>query len=307
MDDNSSRILLYSYDKDKHCFIQESTGQELPLPMSVTLQVTRKCNLECVYCSEDEQLKEYPLSTVKAMIENLTGVNRVIVSGGEPTLRKDLVEILAHLQEKRFPVIAIATNATRINKDLAAAMKPFLTYADVTIDGTPENHNKIRGQFDNVISGIRNLIDEGIDVSLVNVLLSDNKSDIIDVCQRADDLGAKKLKILSPIRKGRGTQVLSHGLASAELLEVFALIKAAKKERGWRVKVTITDWDLVEEGHAVLIHPDGDIVASPVPSQPACIMKFGNILQEHIGDAWKRYPYVKNHYRKYFEDSLLVC
>jgi MoaA/NifB/PqqE/SkfB family radical SAM enzyme len=241
------------------------------------------------------------------MIDNLSGVNRIILSGGEPTLRKDLVEILAYLQSMKFPVVAMATNATRITKELAANLAPVLTYADVTIDGAPANHNLIRGQFENVLRGIHNLIDEGVDVSLVNVLLSDNKSDVLEVCQMADDLGAKKLKILSPITKGRGTSVISHGLTSPELSEIYELIKQTKAARGWQVKITITDWNIVDEGHAVLVHPDGDIVASPVPSQQACILKFGNILQEHMRDAWKRYPYRENHVRKYLEDSLLVC
>jgi MoaA/NifB/PqqE/SkfB family radical SAM enzyme len=275
--------------------------------MSITLQITRICNLECVYCSEDAQLKQYPLSIVKKMIDNMSGVNRIIVSGGEPTLRRDLVDILKYLHESAFPTIAIATNATRITPDLARQMKPYLSYADVTIDGSPEVHNQIRGQFDKVLSGIRNLKAEGVDVSLVNVLLGENRKDIIDVCQMAQDLGARKLKILSPIKKGRGAEVLSHGMSSNELINVFELVKAVKKERNWTLKITITDWDLVSEGHAVLIHPDGDIVASPVPSQSGCVLKFGNILEGHIAEAWRHYPFIENHVKKYFEESLLVC
>lgn len=299
--------LVFSYDKDKHCFIKEQDGKDPTLPMSVTLQITRRCNLECIYCSEDAQLKEYPLATVKKMIDNLTGVNRIIVSGGEPTLRRDLVSILQYVQEKGFPIVSIATNATRITRELAVQLRPVLTYADVTIDGTPDNHNRIRGQFEQVLTGLHNLIDEGIDVSLVNVLLSDNKSDLVDVCQMAENLGAKKIKVLSPIRKGRGAEILSKGLSSPELTGMFDQVKLAKKERGWKIKITITDWNIVNEGHAILIHPDGDIVASPVPTQPACIQKFGNIMNERIEQAWMRYPYVRNHLRKYFEESLLVC
>lgn len=302
------RNLPFEFDSATHRFVKKVDQKfELDLPMSVTLQITRRCNLECIYCSEDLQLKEYDTEVVKKMIDNLTGVNRIIVSGGEPTLRKDLAEILHYIKKCGFPTIAMATNATAITKDLAIRLKPVLDYADVTIDGTPTVHNKIRGQFDLVYRGIRNLIEAGVDVSLVNVLMTDNKADLVDVCQMADDLGARKLKILSPIRKGRGAQILSHGINSEELSETYSLIKNEKSKRKWNVRITLTDWNVVSEGHAILVHPDGDIVASPVPSEVMCIKKFGNILDEHISSAWKRYPYIQNHARKYFEDSLLVC
>ncbi|NWG36689.1 radical SAM protein [Nitrososphaera sp.] len=300
--------LPFNFDLQAHCFVRKGDADlKLDLPVSVTLQITRRCNLECIYCSEDLQLREYDTDTVKRMVDNLSGVSRIIVSGGEPTLRRDLVEILKYIKDKGFPTIAVATNATVITKSLAKELSSVLSYADVTIDGTPEIHNKIRGQFDKVYTGIRNLVEAGVDVSLVNVLLSDNKSDLVDVCQMADNLGVRKLKILSPIRKGRGADILSHGLSSEELSETYEMLKLVKRERGWKVKITLTDWERVREGHAILIHPDGDIVASPVPSEATCIKKFGNILTEHITEAWKQYPYVQNHIRKYFEESLLVC
>lgn len=59
-------------------------------PLTVTLQITRRCNLQCPYCSESEFISDPTLKEIEKMIKNLKGVNRIIISGGEPTLRKDL-------------------------------------------------------------------------------------------------------------------------------------------------------------------------------------------------------------------------
>jgi MoaA/NifB/PqqE/SkfB family radical SAM enzyme len=123
----------------------------------------------------------------------------------------------------------------------------------------------------------------------------------------ADKLGARKLKILTPIRKGRGAEILSHRLDSNSLSGIFEIIKRHKEEEKWKVRITITDWNQVEEGHAILIHPDGEVVASPVPSLPTCIEPIGNVLNEDIQECWKRYRFTNQHVKKYIEDTLLVC
>lgn len=301
----------YYFNLQKNTFSGEkdldTITNSLNLPMSITLQVTRKCNLKCIYCSEDAQLTEPTNEMIRQMIDNIVGIERVIVAGGEPTLRRDLPEILDYLKEKKFPVVSIASNAVLIDKDFAVKLARSLDYADITIDGTPKIHNKIRGQFDKVVKGINNLKDAGVPISIVNVLLSDNVKDVIAVCRMAEQFNARKLKILSPIRKGRGSSILDKRLSSDKLADIFNTIKKTKEKENWKVRITITDWDIVDEGHAILIHPDGEVVASPVPSKPNCIEPFGNILEEDIGKCWKRYPFVKNHVRKYLEESLLVC
>lgn len=176
--------------------------------------------------------------------KKLSGVQRVILAGGEPTLRDDLPEIASELS-KDVEVVAMASNAVLVTPSLAAALKKSLAYVDITIDGTREIHNKIRGHYDQVLRGIRNFVEAGVDVSLVSVLLSDNVSAILDVCKTANELSAKKLKILTPIRKGRGANIVDRGLAPSELKELFDEIRDAKAKNGWKVRITLVDWEKV--------------------------------------------------------------
>ena len=127
------------------------------------------------------------------------------------------------------------------------------------------------------------------------------------VAQIADVLGAKKLKILSPIPKGRGKDVVNQRLSSENIRKLFENLKSLKKHTGWNVRITVTDWERIKEGHALLVHPNGDVVASPVWTKEGCIEYVGNILKDLISKIWEKYPYKENHVKKYIEKSLMVC
>jgi molybdenum cofactor biosynthesis enzyme MoaA len=60
----------------------------------VILQVTKRCDFDCVMCSETLQMKDPALDQVATMATNLAGVQRVFLSGGEPLLRRDLIDIV---------------------------------------------------------------------------------------------------------------------------------------------------------------------------------------------------------------------
>jgi len=280
--------------------------RSLRFPLSMTLQVTRRCNLRCVYCSEDALIKEPSSEFLHSLIDRMCGLERVIIAGGEPTLRDDITDLANHLS-KTVRIVAMASNSVLVTEKLAHDLSESLSYVDVTVDGTRETHNRIRGKYDEVLAGTRNFVEAGIDVSIVTVLLRDNMRDILHVCNLADELHAKKLKILTPIRKGRGERILSHALGSTELQHLYNRVKKEKQRRGWRFRITITDWGLVDEGHALLVHPDGDVVASPVPSAAKCITIVGNLKENSLEWIWRKYPYKENHIRKYLEESLYVC
>ena len=302
---------MVRFNKREHRFyVSPKTGldaTELKFPMSISLQVTRDCNLNCLYCSEVGDMQSPVITIIKEIISNLCGVKRIIITGGEPLKRDDLVEIVAYAKELQFETISLATNGVLLGPDLTRNLVGLIDYVDVTIDGPRKIHNRIRGEYDAVINGIRMLQNVGITFSIVTVLYRENVDSILHTCQIADVLGARKLKIVPPINKGKGKNVLSELLSSEELLHTFQKIRLEKERNGWTPRITVTDWKRVGEGHALLVHPNGDVVASPVPSRENCIEVIGNILEEKIESIWKRYSYKENHLKKYIEKTLYVC
>jgi MoaA/NifB/PqqE/SkfB family radical SAM enzyme len=300
---------MYKYDiKDHHFIINENVKvSDLKKPMSISLQVTRNCNLKCVYCSEIGYYKDPSLNEIENMLTNLKEIERIIITGGEPLVRNDIINILQSVKENNIKTVALATNAINLTNDLLLKMSPYLDYIDVTIDGPRKVHNKIRGRYDDVIKGVNLIKDSEIPFNLVTVMYEDNVDVINYTCQISDMLGAKKLKIMTPISKGRGKNIIDKKVKDKNIEKVFDQIKNQKERCGWTPRITLIDWNMVGEGHALLIHPNGDVVASPVPSEEECIKYIGNLLKEDIIRIWEKYPYKQNHMNKYIERSLYVC
>jgi MoaA/NifB/PqqE/SkfB family radical SAM enzyme len=260
-----------------------------------------------LYCSEADYIQNASLKKIERMISNLSGVKRIIVTGGEPLVRNDAFEILRYIRRAQFENVSLATNGVLIDRHVAENLSSLVDYVDVTIDGPRRTHNEIRGEYDAVVSGIKALSNARVAFSLVTVLFKKNVDSILYVCQIADTLGAVQLKIVTPIYKGRGMKINSERLSSDQLSMAFHKIRSEKERNGWMTRVTMTDWNNVGEGHAILVHPDGYTVASPVPSKKNGILGLGNVLEENIKSIWTKYPYKENHLRKYLEKTLYVC
>ena len=292
------------FNFEKHHFYGE-VPEALDKPLTLTLQVTRRCNLHCIYCSEEKQLPEPNKRELEDIMSKIRNVRRIIVSGGEPLLRLDIINILKELRSQRN-ILALATNCTRVDKESANKLVGLIDYADVTIDGPRNIHNIIRGNYDSVLEGVFNLREKGIEYSFVTVLVPQNFEYLEDICQIVDTLGGRKHKILTPIPKGRGKEIYKETKDRYSLDEIFSRLRSAKEKKGWRQRITITDWTKIGEGHALLIHPDGNVVASPIFCNDKEVEYVGNLHRESLEDIWKRYPHKQEHFKKYLEKSLYV-
>lgn len=297
---------MYQFNHEKQHFVHVGNELEIPVyPLTVTLQINRTCNLKCIYCSEYEQIDEISLEKAKEYIAKLRGVKRIIISGGEPLLHKNLLEILI-LSRKSFDVVALATNATLMTQQKAETIVPYVDYFDITIDGPRNIHNCIRGEYDKIVDGIQNIRNAGGKLSIVTVLFEKNKDVLPYIALLADTFGAEKLKILSPIPKGRGMDIYDKRLSSEEAEEIFRRLAEYKDEFGLKTKLVMTDWNRIREGHAILVHPDGNVVASPVWMRKKCVEDIGDLNLEDIHNIWENYPYKEHHVSKYIEKTMRV-
>ena len=88
----------FKFDRNSCRFL---TGDdELNFPLSVILQITRKCNFSCVFCSETEKMDDMSIESIQTIVKNLEGVPRVYLSGGEPLMRKDFIDVLKLFKDK---------------------------------------------------------------------------------------------------------------------------------------------------------------------------------------------------------------
>jgi radical SAM protein with 4Fe4S-binding SPASM domain len=139
-------------------------------PMAVQGEVTTKCNLNCQHCSNASgrggiDMKKEDYFKIIDMLSD-AGTLTFAVTGGEPFVRKDVLEIVEKCCNTFYDV-HIATNGTLIGKEEAAALAEYSNLSViVSLDShTPEFHDtfrRVEGTFDRAVSGIRNLVSEGI-------------------------------------------------------------------------------------------------------------------------------------------------
>jgi len=102
--------------------------KDAPWLRSLQLEVTTLCNEKCIHCYIPSETKEdgvmMPLSQVKAIIDSFVRMSglRIILSGGEPFLHKDIIEILTYCREKDL-MIFIHSNVSLLNAETLKFIK----------------------------------------------------------------------------------------------------------------------------------------------------------------------------------------
>jgi MoaA/NifB/PqqE/SkfB family radical SAM enzyme len=167
--------------------IQE-LAEAATVPLSVILQVTKRCNFDCSFCSETLQLPDPTLAELDLIRSHLAGVNRVFLSGGEPLLRQDFGDIV-DMYTGHF-ILAIPTNATR-GLQHAAAMVGKVAFVNVGLEGPRSTTNRVRGDYDQVMTGIRAFLEHGLPLSLSAVVYRSTLHALPFTYQIADVIGGQ--------------------------------------------------------------------------------------------------------------------
>lgn len=148
----------------------------VPKPLYAGLRVTRQCNSRCVMCSDwssHDKARELSLSEIEQILKNplFSSVEKFVLSGGEPTLREDLVQIADIVLDScsRVKEISLLTNGldtTLVMENVKSILSlPKLKQLDnfavsVSLDGYGDTHETIRrvpGAFERVSETIRQL------------------------------------------------------------------------------------------------------------------------------------------------------
>jgi len=199
----------------------------------VVWNVGQRCNLKCVHCYSHSDNRDYPgeLSTGegKKLIENLARFRSPVIlfSGGEPLLRRDLLE-LGSLATERGMRAVISSNGTLITTQMAADLKRIgLSYVGVSLDGMRETNDRFRGvsgAFEAALKGIRNCQDAGIKVGLRFTINRRNAADIPPMFDLIEKENIPRICFYHLVYAGRGSALMKEDLDGAETRRVVDLI-----------------------------------------------------------------------------------
>lgn len=272
-------------------------------PLSVILQVTRRCNFDCDFCSETQRMQDPSLNELEQICRNLSGTQRVFLSGGEPLLRRDFIDIVDMF---RSFIIGVPTNAVR-GVQLAPKLAGKVAFVNVGLEGPRATTNRVRGDYDRVLRGIWSFKEAGLPLALSAVVLRSTRDALPFTCQIADVIGAGKLKLIMPIRKGNGLFLPDEEFLSLEEAdELFQRLVTLREQHQWTPSLRMTTWTPETEGYSILVYPNGETYAWPVYEPEDKVLFLGNLHEVTIREIWRNYPFKKNHYRKYLGKSIKV-
>ena len=145
------------------------------------ISLTDRCNYRCTYCMPAEGVDLVPRADVlsfeeiEAVVAALVrvGVRRVRLTGGEPTVRKDLVELVARLARLGLDDLALSTNGERLDELAAPLRAAGLHRLNVSLDTLdPERFARItrRGNLSRVLAGLEAVRAAGFASTKINTV-----------------------------------------------------------------------------------------------------------------------------------------
>ena len=173
-------------------FRKKVTVQRIPLTGSINL--THRCNLRCVHCyiGDKEVIngkREKELSTAQwiSIIDQITdgGCLYLLITGGEPLLRKDFGDIYRHAKKNGL-LVTVFTNGTLITDEIIELFSEWPPYVvEISLYGATapiyEKITGIKGSYDKCRSGIERLLDHQINLRLKTILMTLNRHEFYDI------------------------------------------------------------------------------------------------------------------------------
>lgn len=297
-------------------------------PINIKWLLTSDCNLRCRHCyfygcpemyePVDELSTEKAFEFVDDIADKMSVVN-IVLSGGEPFLRKDFFEILQKIKSKNLSVI-IQSNGTLITPEIAKRLKPLLNpnmdSIQISLDGAVEkDHDAIRGEgaFKKAIEGVKNLTNEGIYPNSNLTVTSKNISNLPLIAPLAQEYKIKRVsltkffaedgqqelvpdaievinqfyKICQNKNKYPDTEIMFAALRVVDLVNNEHIRKHLKNYVKTDKKEYLNNCDdcMCHKHEQIMVNAKGDISLCVKMTQPELIL--GNISEKPIMKIWE--------------------
>jgi radical SAM protein with 4Fe4S-binding SPASM domain len=184
----------------------------LSAPKSVIWDVTYACNLRCPHCLTDSGPgRDGTLDTEEAFrVVDTLAASKVLylsLTGGEPFLRRDILELLARIADTGMRV-DVATNGFLLPARIIKGLRELPVFqVQVSVDGIGANHDRFRGRagaFEKACHTLRRLKDEGLSTSISTTVTGQNVDRLSELIDLAVSLGCSAFKAIPFIPAGRG-------------------------------------------------------------------------------------------------------
>ena len=254
---------------------------------SIYMALTKKCNLECEFCSMKSnprvsvqndlsfnEIKDYVIPKVKDI-----SPNRIVLTGGEPILRNDIVEIISLLRSELPKVkLSLQTNGLLITKEFIENIKDDISLIEISIENIFDN--------DKILNLMKKNLDilktNNVDIGLSFVVDNNNKKYIKDALDIVEKYNTRfSMKLVAPI--GFASENKVDYLGEAQIFDFYKdTIEHILEKKYENIRL----FDLINAkisinkncgayGKVISIYPNGDIFMCH--SLDDCKFNIGNI------------------------------
>ena len=293
-------------------------------PYRMDMALTYRCNDDCAHCY-NARPRDYPemsTSEWKRVIDIVwkLGIPHIVFTGGEPTLRDDLPELIAYA-ESNGQITGINTNARRLRDQnfVKALVVAGLDHVQVTVElHDPAIHDQMvgrNGAWKQTIQGLKNLLDTPLYVMTNTTMLHANSPYMAETLDFLAGLGVPTVGLNALIYAGHGLTV-NTGLRESELPPLLDLAQEKTAQHGqrliWYTPTQYCNFDpqQLELGvkgctaalYNMCVEPDGGVI----PCQ-SYYHQLGNLLTDPWDLIWNHELSVRLREREYVPFVCQEC
>ena len=192
----------------------------------VAWEITRNCNLSCVHCRASADMGphtgELKTDACFKLLDEIAdaGSPIVILTGGEPLLRKDIFDIARYGTNKGLRMV-MAPNGTLITESFAKQMADSgIQRISISLDGASEKTHDtfrgVKGAFQGALNGIKLAKEAGIEFQINTTITKTNLDQIPAIQELAVNLGAVAHHIFLLVPTGRGKYIIDQEISAQE-------------------------------------------------------------------------------------------
>ena len=178
-------------------------------PRQVSIALTNACDLSCSHCYASKKSATLKTEFIKRCMLELDQNDcfGVGFGGGEPFLHPDFLEICKFGQENTGLAISVTTHGHRLTPELVEHLQYSLNFIRISMDGTGQVYEDIRGRNFNVFLNKLNLLKGHIPFGINYVVNERTVNDLSLAADIAEETGATELLLLPEVGVGLGSQI----------------------------------------------------------------------------------------------------
>ena len=147
--------------------------------VSLRISITNRCNIHCFYCHHDGiipqeyEMTPHEIERISIIAKNI-GIKKIRLSGGEPLIRDDIVDIVGEISSLQFKDVSLTTNGILLEKYALSLKNAGLNRVNVSFDTlNPQTYRFITksNYIDSVKRGIKKAVEVGLYPVKVNMVV----------------------------------------------------------------------------------------------------------------------------------------